>query len=41
VPVKLRLTGRIDDVALRTGLSASVSVDIRPGAGSAAAATKD
>jgi membrane fusion protein (multidrug efflux system) len=41
VPVKLRLTDPSIDVALRTGLSASVSVDVRTGAGSAQAASKD
>ena len=41
VPVRLRLLDPADDIDLRAGLSASVSVDLHTGAGTAAAATKD
>jgi membrane fusion protein (multidrug efflux system) len=40
VPVRIRFTEATDGLAMRTGLSASVSVDTESGAGTAAAATR-
>jgi multidrug resistance efflux pump len=40
VPVRIRITDAPADLPLRTGLSASVTVDTKAGPGTAAAAEK-